>query len=97
MGASDVPVGASQFEFGAEDRHNWQGRSDERVKQAVLTALHWDLAVPRDRVQVSVSRGWVALSGRVLRAYEKSRADAVARMTPGVAGVTNKIICRPAD
>ncbi len=33
---------------------NWQGRSDERIKLAVMTALHWDLAVPRDRVQVSV-------------------------------------------
>ena len=74
--ASHVPVGdpahfPSQFEFGADDKHNWQGRSDERIKLAVMTALHWDLAVPRDRVQVSVHRGWVTLTGRVMRDYEK--------------------------
>ena len=97
-----VPVGdpahvSSQFEFGADDKHNWQGRSDERIKLAVMTALHWDLAVPRERVQVSVSRGWVTLTGRVVRDYERGRAEADARMTPGVGGVTNKLICQSGD
>jgi len=59
----------------------------------VMGALHWDLAVPRDRVQVSVSRGWVTLTGRVVREYEKARAEADARMSPGVAGVTNRLSC----
>ena len=93
-----VPVGdpahvSSQFEFGADDKHNWQGRSDERVKLAVMTTLHWDLAVPRDRVQVSVHRGWATLTGRVTREYEKERAEADARMTAGVAGMVNRLIC----
>jgi osmotically-inducible protein OsmY len=56
-----------------------------------MTALHWDLAVPRDRVQVRVARGWVTPSGRVVREYEKGRAEAVARMAAGVAGVTNQL------
>jgi osmotically-inducible protein OsmY len=93
-----VPVGdpahfPSQLEFGADDTHNWQGRSDERIKLAVMTALHWDLAVPRDRVQVNVSRGWVILIGQVMREYEKARAEADARMTAGVAGVINRLTC----
>ena len=83
----------SQFEFGTDDNHNWQGRSDERIKLAVMTALHWDLAVPRDRVQVSVSRGWVTLTGRVSRDYERGRAEADALMCSGVAGVSNRLIC----
>src|SRR5580704_4854710 len=87
----------SESEFGTEDKHNWQGRSDERIKLAVMTTLHWDLAVPRDRVQVSVDRGWVTLTGQVLRAYEKSHAEADALMTPGVAGVTNVITFCPGD
>jgi osmotically-inducible protein OsmY len=95
---SEVAVGGpapfpTQFEFGADDRHNWQGRSDERIKLAVMTALHWDLAVPRDRVQVSVDRGWVTLTGQVKRDYERSRAEADARTVPGVAGVTNRLSC----
>jgi osmotically-inducible protein OsmY len=102
MSASNVPVGRpadppSQFEFGAEDKHNWKGRSDERIKLAVMTMLHWDLAVPRDRVRVSVDREWVTLTGQVVRAYEKPRAEVVARMTPGVAGVTNAITFLPGD
>ena len=83
----------SQFEFGTDDNHNWQGRSDERIKLAVMTGLHWDLAVPRDRVHVSVHHGWVTLTGRVMRDYEKSRAEANARMTAGVAGVINRLTC----
>lgn len=87
----------SQFEFGTDDKHNWEGRSDERIKLAVMTALHWDLAVPRDRVQVNVSRGWVILIGQVMREYEKARAEADARMTAGVAGVINRLTCEAAD
>ncbi len=97
LSASDIPAGPAafpaQFEFGADDRHNWQGRADERIKLAIMTALHWDLAVPRDRVQVSVDRGWVTLTGQVKRDYEKSRAEADARTVPGVAGVTNRLSC----
>jgi osmotically-inducible protein OsmY len=93
-----VPIGdpapfSSQFEFGTDDKHNWEGRNDERIKLAVMTALHWDLAVPRDRVQVSVHRGWVTLTGRVTREYEKERAEADALMCSGVAGVSNRVIC----
>jgi osmotically-inducible protein OsmY len=84
---------STQFGFEADDKHNWQGRSDERIRLAVMTALHWDLAVPRDRVQVSVSRGWVTLTGRVSRDYERRRAEADALMCSGVAGVSNRLIC----
>jgi osmotically-inducible protein OsmY len=87
----------SQFQFGTDDNHNWQGRSDERIKLAIMTALRWDLAVPRDRVLVSVFRGWVKLSGRVTRESEKERAEADARMTAGVAGVVNCLTCEAGD
>ncbi len=88
---------SSESKFGAEDTHNWQGRGDERIKLAVMTALHWDLAVPRDRVQVNVSRGWVILIGRVTREYEKARAEADARTIAGVAGVINRLTCETQD
>ena len=96
VSASNVPIGdpaqfLPQFALGTDDKRNWQGRSDEKIKLAIMTALHWDLAVPRDRVQVSVDNGQVTLTGRVAREYEKSRAEADALMVSGVAGVTNKI------
>jgi BON domain len=101
VSASNAPVDRpayppSRFELGPEDKHR-QGRSDERIQLAVMTTLHWDLAVPRDRVQVSVDRGWVTLTGQLVRAYEVSRAEADALMTPGVAGVSNKITFCPGD
>jgi osmotically-inducible protein OsmY len=70
--------------------------SDEQLEYAVMTALLWDLAVPRHRVIVRVNRGWVTLTGQVERAYEKSSAEADARSTPGVVGVINKIDCNQA-
>ena len=90
--APDAVHFPSQFEFGANDKHNWEGRNDERIKLAVMTALHWDLAVPRDRVQVSVHRGWVTLTGRVLRDYERGRAEVDALLCSGVAGVINRLV-----
>ncbi len=68
---------------------------DEQIRLSVMTALHWDLAVPRDRVVVKVVRGWVTLTGRVDLEYQKSCAEADARLTPGVLGVTNEIDCGP--
>jgi osmotically-inducible protein OsmY len=94
--ASKVQIGGPahfppQFELGPDDKRNWQGRSDEKIKLAIMTALHWNLAVPRDRVQVGVDSGRVTLTGRVAREYEKSCAEADALMVSGVAGVTNRI------
>ena len=59
--------------------------------KAVAGLRFEDLAVPRDRVVVKVVRGWVTLTGRVDLEYQKSCAEADARLTPGVLGVTNEI------
>ena len=64
---------------------------DEQIRLAVMEALQWDLAIPPDRVTVEVDNGWVALCGRVRRAYSRDRAEWAARGAPGVLGVTNAI------
>jgi osmotically-inducible protein OsmY len=64
--------------------------SDE-VRGRVLNALHWDLAVPRDRLNVDVENGWVTVSGIVDLPYQKTCAESDARSVPGVVGVTNLI------
>ena len=61
------------------------------VRLRVLNALHWDLAVPRDRLIVAVEDGWVTVSGTVDLPYQKVCAEFDARNVPGVAGVTNLI------
>jgi osmotically-inducible protein OsmY len=67
---------------------------DAQIRLAVMNALHWDLAVPRDRLQVKVESRWVTLSGQVERQYSKTCAEADARSVAGVAGVTNSILVK---
>jgi osmotically-inducible protein OsmY len=63
----------------------------EDVLVRVLNALHWDLAVPRDRLNVDVENGWVTVSGLVDLPYQRSCAESDAKSVPGVVGVTNRI------
>lgn len=87
LAASDLDP---EFALALPDQRHGQ---DEQIQFAVTTALLWDLAVPRHRVAVRVSRGWVTLTGKVERAYEKSCAEADARTISGVIGVINQIDC----
>ena len=63
----------------------------EDVRMRVLNSLHWDLAVPRDRLNVDVENGWVTVSGLVDLPYQRSCAESDAKSVPGVVGVTNRI------
>jgi osmotically-inducible protein OsmY len=67
----------------------WMQREDVRVR--VLNALYWDLAIPRDRLNVNVENGWVTVSGMVDLPYQRSCAESDAKSVPGVVGVTNLI------
>ncbi len=67
-----------------------QSHGDD-VRMRVLNALHWDLAVPRHRVTVEVSDGWVTMSGSVDLPYQRACAESDARNVPGVVGVINQI------
>ncbi len=61
----------------------------------VVNALHWSVAIPRNRIDVHVEGDWVTLRGVVERSYEKSCAEALARRVTGVLGVRNEIEVRP--
>lgn len=68
-----------------------QTQSDD-VRMRVMNALHWDFAVPRDRVSVEVKEdGWVRMAGLVDLPYQRSCAEFDARNVPGVVGVINEI------
>ncbi len=68
----------------------------DEVRTKVLNALHWDYAVPRDRLEVEVENGWVTMSGMVDRPYQRACAESDVRNVPGVVGVTNQIRLAPA-
>jgi osmotically-inducible protein OsmY len=70
-------------------------RTDADIAATAVNALEWDVFVPSDRVQVTVSRGWVTLNGDVEWQYQKEDAERVVRRLSGVKGITNLISVKP--
>src|SRR3989454_5285708 len=66
-------------------------RTDADIAAAAVRALEWDAFVPIDRLDVTVSKGWVSLKGAVEWQYQKHDAERVVRRLTGVKGVTNLI------
>ena len=66
-------------------------RTDPDIAEAASRALHWDAFVPADRIQVTVSKGWVTLKGEVDWQFQKQDAERAIRRLTGVKGVTNFI------
>jgi osmotically-inducible protein OsmY len=70
-------------------------RTDADLAKAVLNALRWDTAIPTDKVDVTVSQGWVTLKGEVEFGFQKSDAERAVRRLSGVKGVINLITVKP--
>jgi osmotically-inducible protein OsmY len=70
-------------------------RSDADIAAAAVRVLEWDAFVPVDRIDVTVSKGWVTLKGEVEWQYQKQDAERVIRRLSGVKGVTNLITVKP--
>jgi len=70
-------------------------RTDADLAKAVLNALRWDAAIPTDKVDVTVSQGWVTLKGEVEFGFQKSDAERAVRRLSGVKGVINLITIKP--
>ena len=71
------------------------GRTDADLADAATRALEWDAFVPLDKVDVTVSRGWLTLKGEVEWEYQRRSAERAARRLSGVRGVTNLVGVRP--
>lgn len=69
-------------------------RSDPEIARAVRTALEWDALVHNERIQSTVSEGWVTLEGEVDYWRERTDAERAIRRLSGVVGVINKITIR---
>lgn len=69
-------------------------RSDAEIAHAVRRSLEWDTLVPDERIQSTVSNGWVTLDGVLDGLREREDAERSARRLTGVRGVTNNIVIR---
>ena len=70
-------------------------RTDTDIAAAVTRALEWNAFLPIEKLDVTVSNGWVTLRGEVEWQYQKAEAERQARRTTGVKGVSNLITVRP--
>src|ERR1700704_1422991 len=70
-------------------------RTDADIAAAAVRALEWDAFVPIDKLDVTVSKGWVTLKGEVEWQFQKEDAERVVRRLVGVTGVTNLITVTP--
>ncbi|MGA9473713.1 MAG: BON domain-containing protein, partial [Terriglobales bacterium] len=61
-------------------------RTDADIAKAALNALQWNVALPADRISLTVSRGFVTLKGEVPWQYQKEEAERVIRHLLGVNG-----------
>ncbi len=70
-------------------------RTDEDIAHAAVRALESHISVPRDRIKVTVSGGWITLEGDVEWQYQRQAAEAAVRNLLGVKGVINLITIKP--
>jgi osmotically-inducible protein OsmY len=70
-------------------------KTDQDIAKSVVRALEWDAFIPIDKLDVTVSKGWVTLKGEVEWQYQKQDAERVVRRLQGVKGVSNLIVVKP--
>ena len=70
-------------------------RTDTDIAAAAVRALEGDAFVPVEKLDVTVSKGWVTLKGEVEWQFQKQDAERVMRRLSGVKGVTNLITVKP--
>ena len=66
-------------------------KTDQDIAKAVVRALEWDAFVPIEKLDVTVSKGWVTLRGEVEWQYQKQDAE---RVTRRMTGATRSISLR---
>jgi len=70
-------------------------RTDPDLAKAALNALKWDAAIPTDKIEITVSHGWVTLKGEVNYYFQKRDAERAIERLSGVRGVSNLLTVKP--
>ncbi|MFC3501112.1 BON domain-containing protein [Micromonospora krabiensis] len=71
------------------------GATDSDIAVAAARALEWDSFVPAERLDVTVSDGWVMLRGEVEFGWQRRTAERELYRLRGVRGVTNLVEVNP--
>ena len=70
-------------------------RDDGDIARSAVNALSWNFAIPKDKIKVLVTKGWLTLDGEVEWHFQKRAAADAVRNLRGVRGVTNDIAVHP--
>jgi osmotically-inducible protein OsmY len=70
-------------------------RTDADIAAAASRALEWDVVVPIERIEITVSKGMVTLFGEVDWSFQKEDAERVVSRLTGVRAVINQLTVRP--
>ena len=65
-------------------------RSDDVIEQEIRARLTWDPEIEGASISVNVTKGIVILEGTV-RGYQRAAAERIAKETPGVSAVDNRL------
>ncbi len=66
-------------------------RTDEDIARAAASIFAWNSSIPKDKVKIQVSHGWITLEGNVDWHYQRTAAEYAAEDLMGVKGVTNQL------
>ena len=69
--------------------------SDEDICRRAVIALAFDALLPADAVMVTVSNGWITLTGELDWQFERNAAEVDVAKLRGVVGVTNGVSLKP--
>jgi osmotically-inducible protein OsmY len=72
-------------------------RDDTEIAAAVRAALQWDVFVPEEKIQSTVTGGFVTLKGEVDNYAQRDDAARAVRNLSGVRGVMNLILVHRAE
>lgn len=70
-------------------------RSDKDIAEAAIRSLEWDMSLPLGKIQVTVEKGEIKLTGEVEYQYQKEGAYNDVRYLYGVRNVLNAIVIKP--
>jgi osmotically-inducible protein OsmY len=70
-------------------------RTDEDIARTAVNALGSNIALPKDKIKVTDSKGWIKLEGEVEWGFQRDDAERAVRYLTGVIGVSNLITVKP--
>jgi len=78
------------------DLNRLEARDDADIAKSAMQALSWNVMVPQDTVQITVTNSCITLEGEVAFGYQRTAAQSTVEQITGVKAVVNRLRVTPA-